>query len=140
MGADCALWPASDGLVAIDLTRSVDRDKVSRMVAREGAVSLEEWVLERRARGAATMLAEEGIPATVVADVAMAAGDPQLWWRGMFAAVSEEDYGGVIVTGSPLRVDERTNAVRALAPKPGRDTEAVLRELGCEVPRGVHGS
>lgn len=54
---------------------------------------------------------------------------PDVWTRDMFVPFAHPEYGTLLITGSPLRLDGRSLCPRNLTPYPGRDTTRVLREL-----------
>jgi len=97
------------------------------------------WTRPRSAATVVATLADAGVPAALVADPADVCQDPQLAFRGFWTRVATPDGGSVVVDGLPFRLAATPGAVRGPAPRPGEDTDAVLRSLAgatdCELAR-----
>ena len=74
-----------------------------------------------------TALAEQGVPAGPVRDIAEALQHPQTTAREMVVGVGA-DYRGI---GTPIKLSRTPGAARRAPPRFGEHTLAVLRELGC---------
>jgi crotonobetainyl-CoA:carnitine CoA-transferase CaiB-like acyl-CoA transferase len=129
-GDRCRLWRCEDGFVAVDVTKDADlarlRSTLGLAPGADWCGALEGWTAARGHREAALGLAEEGVPAAAVATIAETCGEPQLWWRGMFAPISDPKFGGLVITGSPFRIDDHVAPIRRAAPAPGEANADLL--------------
>jgi crotonobetainyl-CoA:carnitine CoA-transferase CaiB-like acyl-CoA transferase len=70
-------------------------------------------------------LAEGGVPAAPVNNVAEMVADPQIQAREMFVELEHPLYGPVKITGTPLKLSETPGRVERLAPMPGEHNEEI---------------
>jgi crotonobetainyl-CoA:carnitine CoA-transferase CaiB-like acyl-CoA transferase len=90
-----------------------------------------DWCAERDAHDAAAELRSAGIPAAAMVPAFRTDADPQLRARGFFEAVEHPLLGTFEYPTWPVRfANGPARYWRAPAPTLGRDTEAVLAELG----------
>ena len=75
-------------------------------------------------------LAEAGVPAAEVADLAQALDSPQAKALGAVQELGHPSAGAYRLVGPPLRVDQAALGYPAPAPRLGSDTRAVLGEAG----------
>src|SRR5262249_59692242 len=75
-------------------------------------------------------LAEAGVPAAEVADLAQALDRPQAKALGAVQELGHPAAGAYRLVGPPLRIDRAALAYPAPAPRLGSDTRAVLCEAG----------
>jgi crotonobetainyl-CoA:carnitine CoA-transferase CaiB-like acyl-CoA transferase len=75
-------------------------------------------------------LAEAGVPAAEVADLAQALDGPQAKALGAVQELGHPSAGAYRLVGPPLRVDQAALGYPAPAPRLGSDTRAVLGEAG----------
>jgi crotonobetainyl-CoA:carnitine CoA-transferase CaiB-like acyl-CoA transferase len=75
-------------------------------------------------------LAEAGVPAAEVADLAQALDRPQAKALGAVQELGHPSAGAYRLVGPPLRVDQAALGYPAPAPRLGSDTRAVLGEAG----------
>ncbi|MGE0542831.1 MAG: CoA transferase [Dehalococcoidia bacterium] len=138
-GYRCAVWEASDGkYVAVDVT-SPAALAAFQALRRGGRVrenegfdlksELTQFLSEYSAEEAAQRLQESGVPAAVAGDLRLTASIADFWTRGMFLPWHHTDYGALVITGSPLRLDGSPINIRNLAPRPGEHTAQVLRDF-----------
>ena len=71
-------------------------------------------------------LAEGGVPAAPVNNVAEMVADPQIQARKMFVELEHPIYGPVKITGTPLKLSETPGRVERLAPMPGEHNEEIF--------------
>ena len=74
-----------------------------------------------------TALAQQGVPAGPVRNIAEALQHPQTTAREMVVAIGT-DYRGI---GTPIKLSRTPGAARSAPPRFGEHTREVLRELGC---------
>jgi CoA:oxalate CoA-transferase len=74
-------------------------------------------------------LAEGGVPAAPVHNVAEMVADPQVQAREMVVERDHPLYGPVKITGTPLKLSETPGRVERLAPLPGEHNEEIFVEL-----------
>jgi crotonobetainyl-CoA:carnitine CoA-transferase CaiB-like acyl-CoA transferase len=90
-----------------------------------------DWCATRTAEDAAAELVASGIPAAAVVPAYEVLDDPQLAARRFFQAIDHPDVGRQDYPGWPMRLSAGPDvAWRGPAPTLGRDTDAVLREIG----------
>jgi formyl-CoA transferase len=138
-GYRCAVWEAGDGkYVAVDVTSPAALAGFQAL--RRGGRTREnedfdlkseltQFLSEYSAEEAAQRLQESGVPAAVAGDLRLTASIADFWTRGMFLPWNHADYGMLVITGSPLRLDGSPINVRNLAPRPGEHTAQVLRDF-----------
>jgi crotonobetainyl-CoA:carnitine CoA-transferase CaiB-like acyl-CoA transferase len=97
-----------------------------RLHQAETAAVIQEWTGVRGKAEVVRTLAEGGVPAAPVNDVAEMVADPQVQARQMFVELEHPIYGPVKITGTPLKLSETPGRVRQLAPLPGEHNEAVF--------------
>jgi len=133
-GSGCAVWETKDGgHLAVDVTAPAALrrfNEVSQAAATEDpsdlAERLKQFAAKHDAHEAARILSDAGVPASVVCNTRETAGLADFWVRNMFLHTQHEEYGTVVITGSPMRVDGRGIELRRLGPRPGEDSTEVL--------------
>lgn len=75
-------------------------------------------------------LAEAGIPAGPINDVAQMLGDPQAQARQMVIETEHPVFGSLRTIGNPVKLSETPWALRRLAPKLGEHADEILHEAG----------
>jgi crotonobetainyl-CoA:carnitine CoA-transferase CaiB-like acyl-CoA transferase len=137
-GASCAVWDAKDGgSIAIDVTAPAALEVFKRLrrgtrAADDGfdlRAELAVYAAEHPAYEGALRLQEAGVPAAVAGDIREAAAIGDFWTRGMLLPWQHPRYGTLVMTGNAIRIDEQTLQIKNVAPRPGADTERVLRDL-----------
>lgn len=76
------------------------------------------------------ILIENGVPCGPVRTYQEVLADPQLEASARFVDMQHEVAGPSRVVGLPFRINGRATTIERTAPTLGRDTEAILRELG----------
>jgi crotonobetainyl-CoA:carnitine CoA-transferase CaiB-like acyl-CoA transferase len=71
-------------------------------------------------------LAEGGVPAAPVNNVAEMVADPQIRAREMFVELEHPIYGPVKITGTPLKLSATPGRVERLAPLPGEHNAEIF--------------
>ena len=132
----CAVWPCqNDGFIAIDITAPAAlkgfRDLLGSSRSDRGAQfeapeALRRFAAEHDAHEGARILTEVGVPAAPVCNTREAAGITDFWVRDMFLHWDHPEYGSVVITGSPLRLDGHGLALSNLGPRPGESWQEVL--------------
>jgi crotonobetainyl-CoA:carnitine CoA-transferase CaiB-like acyl-CoA transferase len=84
------------------------------------------WTGGRTKAEVVNTLAEGGVPAAPVNNVAEMVADPQIQARKMFVELEHPIYGPVQITGTPLKLSETPGRVERLAPMPGEHNEEVF--------------
>jgi len=146
-GSSSGVYPTTDGYVAIAAGSSnlvwrrfcqiigkpelADDPKFASTAARrtyqsETAAIIEGWTSQRTKAEVVTILAEGGVPAAPVNNVAEMVADPQVQARDMFVEHEHPLYGPVKITGTPLKLSETPGRVKHLAPLPGEHNEAIF--------------
>jgi crotonobetainyl-CoA:carnitine CoA-transferase CaiB-like acyl-CoA transferase len=146
-GSSSGVYPTTDGHVAIAAGSSnlvwrrfcqiigkpelADDPKFANTAARrtyqaETAAIIQEWTSARTKAEVVRTLAEGGVPAAPVNDVAEMVADPQIQAREMFVEVEHPIYGPVKITGTPLKLSETPGRVERLAPLPGEHNEEIF--------------
>jgi crotonobetainyl-CoA:carnitine CoA-transferase CaiB-like acyl-CoA transferase len=149
-GSSSGVYPATDGHVAIAAGTSnlvwrrfchiigrpelADDPKFATTAARranqaETAAIIQGWTSQRRKAEVVSTLAEGGVPAAPVNDVAEMVADPQVQAREMFVDLEHPMYGPVTITGTPLKLSETPGRVERLAPLPGEHNDEVFMGL-----------
>jgi crotonobetainyl-CoA:carnitine CoA-transferase CaiB-like acyl-CoA transferase len=146
-GSSSGVYPTTDGHVAIAAGSSnlvwrrfcqiigkpelADDPKFANTAARrtyqaETAAIIQGWTGERTKAEVVSTLAEGGVPAAPVNNVAEMVADPQIQAREMFVEVEHPIYGPVKITGTPLKLSETPGRVERLAPLPGEHNEEIF--------------
>jgi CoA:oxalate CoA-transferase len=146
-GSSSGVYPTTDGHVAIAAGSSnlvwrrfcqiigkselADEPKFATTAARrtnqaETAAIIQEWTSAHTKAEVVNTLAEGGVPAAPVNNVAEMVADPQIQAREMFVEVEHPVYGPVKITGTPLKLSETPGRVEHLAPLPGEHNEAIF--------------
>ncbi len=81
-----------------------------------------EYLIER--------LNEAGVPCGPILTIDQVFEDPQVRHLGLAQQVESPTYGPLNVVRAPVRLSRTSTSLRSAAPRPGGDTEAVLREAG----------
>jgi crotonobetainyl-CoA:carnitine CoA-transferase CaiB-like acyl-CoA transferase len=146
-GSSSGVYPTTDGYVAIAAGSSnlvwrrfcqiigqselADDPKFATTAARrtyqaETAAIIQAWTRQRRKAEVVSTLAEGGVPAAPVNDVAEMVADPQVQARQMFVDIEHPVYGPVKITGTPLKLSETPGRIESLAPLPGAHNEEIF--------------
>lgn len=146
-GSSSGVYPTTDGYVAIAAGSSnlvwrrfcqiigkpelADDPKFASTAARrsyqsETAAIIEGWTSQRTKAEVVSILAEGGVPAAPVNNVAEMVDDPQVQARDMFVEHKHPLYGPVKITGTPLKLSETPGRVKHLAPLPGEHNEEIF--------------
>ena len=146
-GSSTGVYTTSDGHVAVSAGASdavwrrfcgiVDRDDLTRdpgfatAAARrdrrdEIAAIIQAWTSKRPKAEVVSLLANAGVPAAPVNNVAEMVVDPQVQAREMFVEMDHPTYGRLKTTGSPLKMSATPGRVRWLAPTPGEHNEEIF--------------
>jgi crotonobetainyl-CoA:carnitine CoA-transferase CaiB-like acyl-CoA transferase len=146
-GSSSGVYPTTDGHVAIAAGSSTlvwrrfcqilgkpelaDDPKFASTAARrtnqaETAAIIQGWTRTHTKAEVVNTLAEGGVPAAPVNNVAEMVADPQIQAREMFVEVEHPVYGPVKITGTPLKLSETPGRVEHLAPLPGEHNEAIF--------------
>ena len=92
----------------------------------ETAAIIQGWTAGLTKAEVVNTLAEGGVPAAPVNNVAEMVADPQIQAREMFVELAHPIYGPVKITGTPLKLSETPGRVERLAPMPGEHNEEVF--------------
>jgi CoA:oxalate CoA-transferase len=92
----------------------------------ETAAIIQGWTGERTKAEVVNTLADGGVPAAPVNNVAEMVADPQVQAREMFVELEHPIYGPVKITGTPLKLSETPGRVERLPPMPGEHNEAIF--------------
>jgi formyl-CoA transferase len=84
------------------------------------------WTGARSKSEVVAALAEAGVPAAPVNNVAEMIADPQVQARQMFVEYDHPTYGPLKVTGTPLKLSETPGRIESLAPLPGEHNEEIF--------------
>jgi CoA:oxalate CoA-transferase len=149
-GSSSGVYRTADGYVAIAAGSSnlvwrrfcqiigkpalADDPKFATTAARrthqaETAAIIQGWTAERSKAEVVSTLAEGGVPAAAVNNVAEMVTDPQVQTREMFVELEHPIYGPVKITGTPLKLSETPGRVEHLAPLPGEHNEEIFIDL-----------
>jgi crotonobetainyl-CoA:carnitine CoA-transferase CaiB-like acyl-CoA transferase len=149
-GSSSGIYPTTDGHVAIaagasdavwrrfceiidrgDLTRDAGFATAAARRDRRDQVAaiIQGWTGKRTKSEVVETLANGGVPAAPVNNVAEMVADPQVRAREMFVELDHPTYGPVKTTGTPLKLSETPGRVKWLAPSPGQHNEAVFVDL-----------
>jgi crotonobetainyl-CoA:carnitine CoA-transferase CaiB-like acyl-CoA transferase len=149
-GSSSGVYPTTDGHVAIAAGSSnlvwrrfchmigqpelADDPKFATTAARrtyqaETAAIIQGWTSRRTKAEVVHTLAEGGVPAAPVNNVAEMVADPQIQARDMFVEREHPIYGPVKITGTPLKLSETPGRVERLAPLPGEHNEEIFVRL-----------
>jgi CoA:oxalate CoA-transferase len=104
----------------------------------ETAAIIQGWTSQRSKAEVVSTLAEGGVPAAPVNNVAEMIADPQIQAREMFVELEHPVYGPVKITGTPLKLSETPGRVEHLAPLPGEHNEAIFGDLLGYPPEKLH--
>jgi crotonobetainyl-CoA:carnitine CoA-transferase CaiB-like acyl-CoA transferase len=91
----------------------------------EIAAIIQAWTSRRPKSEVVRRLADAGVPAAPVNNVAEMVADPQVQAREMFVERAHPLYGPLKLTGSPLKMSETPGRVRWLAPMPAEHNEEI---------------
>jgi formyl-CoA transferase len=146
-GSSSGVYPATDGHVAIAAGTSdqvwrrfckvIGRSELAtdahfatvsaRRDRRDSVVAIiQEWTHTRSKSEVVAALAEVGVPAAPVNNVAEMLADPQVKAREMFVEYDHPTYGPLTVTGTPLKLSETPGRIETLAPLPGEHNEEIF--------------
>ena len=90
------------------------------------AAIIQGWTSQRCKAEVVSTLAEGGVPAAPVNNVAEMVADPQVQAREMLVELEHPIYGPVKITGTPLKLSETPGKVEHLAPLPGEHNEEIF--------------
>jgi formyl-CoA transferase len=146
-GSSSGVYPTTDGHVAIaagtsnavwrrfcrvigrlELTTDPEFATVPARRDRRDRVAaiIQGWTGARSKSEVVTALAEVGVPAAAVNNVAEMVADPQVQAREMFVEYDHPTYGPLKVTGTPLKLSETPGRIESLAPLPGEHNEEIF--------------
>jgi CoA:oxalate CoA-transferase len=149
-GSSSGVYPTIDGHVAIAAGSSnlvwrrfchiigqpelADDPKFATTAARrtyqtETAAIIQGWTQQRTKAEVVSTLAEAGVPAAPVNNVAEMVADPHIQAREMFVELEHPTYGPVKITGTPLKLSETPGKVERLAPLPGEHNQEIFSGL-----------
>jgi crotonobetainyl-CoA:carnitine CoA-transferase CaiB-like acyl-CoA transferase len=133
-GASDAVWRRFCEIIDRgDLTRDAGFATAAARRDRRDQVAaiIQGWTGKRTKAEVVETLANGGVPAAPVNNVAEMVADPQVQAREMFIERDHPTYGRVKTTGTPLKLSETPGRVKWLAPNPGEHNEEVfIRMLG----------
>jgi crotonobetainyl-CoA:carnitine CoA-transferase CaiB-like acyl-CoA transferase len=89
-------------------------------------VIIQEWTAKRPKAEVVEILANAGVPAAPVNNMAEMVADPQVQAREMFVEHDDPTYGRLKLTGTPLKMSRTPGRVRSLAPRPGEHNEDIF--------------
>jgi crotonobetainyl-CoA:carnitine CoA-transferase CaiB-like acyl-CoA transferase len=87
---------------------------------------IQEWTSKRPKAEVVEILANAGVPAAPVNNMAEMVADPQVQAREMFVERDHPTYGRLKLTGTPLKMSRTPGRVRSLAPAPGEHNEDIF--------------
>jgi CoA:oxalate CoA-transferase len=90
-----------------------------------GAI-IQTWTSKRPKAEVVELLANAGVPAAPVNNMAEMVADPQVQAREMFVERDHPVYGRIKLTGTPLKMSRTPGRVRSLAPDPGQHNEDIF--------------
>ncbi len=112
---------ATDAEFATVPARRDRRDRVAAVI--------QAWTSTRPRAEVVKALAEAGVPAAPVNNVAEMMADPQVKAREMFIDYDHPMYGPLKVTGTPLKLSETPGRIDRLAPTPGEHNQEIFGDL-----------
>jgi crotonobetainyl-CoA:carnitine CoA-transferase CaiB-like acyl-CoA transferase len=144
------VFPASDGLVnvaasgdrmfrdflrVIDAEALADDERFATPRARAGhRPELREAVETHTRKYSCNELIERlndvGVPCGPILTIDKVFEDPQVQHLALAQTVQSPTYGPLDLVRAPVRLSRTSTSLRSAAPRPGADTEAVLREAG----------
>jgi crotonobetainyl-CoA:carnitine CoA-transferase CaiB-like acyl-CoA transferase len=89
-------------------------------------IIIQEWTAKRPKAEVVEILANAGVPAAPVNNMAEMVADPQVQAREMFVEHDDPTYGRLKLTGTPLKMSRTPGRVRSLAPRPGEHNEDIF--------------
>ena len=146
-GSSTGVYTTSDGHVAVSAGASdavwrrfcqiIGREELTRDPAYATAAArrdrrdqigaiIQTWTSKRPKAEVVRLLADAGVPAAPVNNIAEMVADPQVQAREMFVERDDPEYGRLKLTGSPLKMSETPGRVRTLAPRPGEHNEEIF--------------
>ncbi|HEU4367765.1 MAG TPA: CoA transferase [Methylomirabilota bacterium] len=146
-GSSTGVYTTADGHVAVSAGASdavwrrfcaiIGREDLSRDPAFATAAArrdrrddiaavVQAWTSTRPKADVVRMLAQGGVPAAPVNNVAEMVADPQVHAREMFVERDHPVYGRLKITGTPLKLSTTPGRIRSLAPMPGENNEEVF--------------
>jgi formyl-CoA transferase len=146
-GSSTGVYTTSDGHVAVSAGASdlvwrrfcqiIGREELTKDPAYATAAArrdrrddigaiIQAWTSKRPKAEVVRILADAGVPAAPVNNIAEMVADPQVQAREMFVERDDPQYGRLKLTGSPLKMSETPGRVRTLAPQPGEHNEAIF--------------
>jgi crotonobetainyl-CoA:carnitine CoA-transferase CaiB-like acyl-CoA transferase len=146
-GSSTGVYTTADGHVAVSAGASdavwrrfcqiLDRDDLTRDPAYATAAArrdrrdqiaaiIQGWTSTRPKAEVVRVLAQAGVPAAPVNNVAEMVADPQVQAREMFVERDHPVYGRLKTTGTPLKLSQTPGRVRWLAPMPGEHNEEIF--------------
>jgi CoA:oxalate CoA-transferase len=146
-GSSTGVYTTSDGHVAVSAGASdavwrrfcqvIGREELTRDPAYATAAArrdrrddigaiIQAWTSKRPKAEVVRLLADAGVPAAPVNNIAEMVADPQVQAREMFVERDDPEYGRLKLTGSPLKMSETPGRVRTLAPMPGEHNEDIF--------------
>lgn len=149
-GSSSGVYQTSDGYVAIAagssplvwqrfcqvigkaelLSHSRFATTAARRDNRDEVVGLiQAWTLARTKAEVVETLADAGVPAAPVNNVAEMVADPQVQARGMFVEFDHPTYGPLQLTGTPLKLSETPGRIERLAPLPGEHNQDIYIDV-----------
>src|SRR5499426_280194 len=87
---------------------------------------IQTWTSKRPKAVVVEILANAGVPAAPVNNMAEMVADPQVQAREMFVERDHPVYGRLKMTGTPLKMSRTPGRVRSLAPDPGAHNEDIF--------------
>ena len=109
---------AEDARFATTAARRDRRDEVAAII--------QEWTGRHLKADVVRRLAEAGVPAAPINNVAEMVADPQVQAREMFVEVDHPVFGRLKTTGTPLKLSKTPGRVRSLAPFPGEHNDEIF--------------
>jgi crotonobetainyl-CoA:carnitine CoA-transferase CaiB-like acyl-CoA transferase len=149
-GSSSGVYPTTDGYVAIAAGSSnlvwrrfcqiigkpelAEDAKFATTAARrthqtDTAAIIEGWTSQRTKAEVVSLLADGGVPAAPVNNVAEMVADRQVQAREMFVEREHALYGPVRITGTPLKLSATPGRVERLAPLPGEHNAEIFSGL-----------
>jgi len=146
-GSSTGVYTTSDGHVAVSAGASdavwrrfcqiIDREELTtdpeyataaaRRDRRDAiGIIIQEWTAKRPKAEVVEILANAGVPAAPVNNMAEMVADPQVQAREMFVEHDDPTYGRLKLTGTPLKMSRTPGRVRSLAPRPGEHNEDIF--------------